>query len=54
MWAQSMLKMKKLRDLKEELAKSNHGDTFRHGDIVDKILNELLDAEIKRNHVHGS
>ena len=54
MWTHNMLKIKKLRDLKEGLAKSNHGDTFRHGDVVDKILNELLDAEIKRNHIHSS
>ena len=46
--------IKKLKDLKEELANSNPGDPFRRADIVDKVLNELLDAEIERNHVHGS
>ena len=44
-----MADISKLKNLKTELKKSDSGDTFRHGEVVDKILIELIDAELERS-----
>lgn len=40
--------IKKLQNLRDELVDTNPGDTFRHGEVVVKILHTLLNAEIDR------